>query len=199
MAALQGIPMSQGYVHIVCVLLNYPMTVLEEKDPASGWVLLCFVLFLFFFLPRGQTSSEYNFVSPNKILWCWGCGGLDVVVKAVCGAGRCVLFITDPLHTRCFFFFFFQSANLYMYIQAMFTDEIPSQGVDWLVHDYPYMELHGKVSNSVRPVPRSAFQGQRMLSGLISLLRCHIEAKYHASFMHQQHNTVSCDGVTETM
>ncbi len=110
------------------VLLKYPMTVLRKeelkREPASGEAG-CFSLFA-----RRQTSSKCDFVFPknscqvrapavllpSRKLCCRGIGGCEG------GEGRAsqmliLLHTHSPAYTMLF-----QSANLYMYIQAMFTE-----------------------------------------------------------------------------
>lgn len=152
----------------------------------------------FFFLQREQTSSEYNFVSSRKLLWC--CGGLEVVAKAVCGAAVRPLRYGSPAYTVLLFFFFLFFNRLtsictykqcsrmrYLHMCRLTCSRLSLHGTPWR-------------GTLLCPTRRpSALHGQSVLSGLISLLKCRIVAKYHASFTHQQHNSICGDGATKTM
>lgn len=135
--------MSQRYVHILCVLLNYPMTVWRKekikREPASA--------------EAGSVSfsERINFLTmwfcvpqiPVKFglqrFWCrcescaWGLG-----------EGGCVIFVPDPLRTQCFFFNLLTSICTYKQCLQRNT----FTGVDRLVHNYPYLERHGKLSEA---------------------------------------------------
>lgn len=106
--------MSQRYVYILCVLLKYPMTVLRKekiKRESASDEAGCFSSFL-----SGQTSSKCETVFPKipvkfglQRFWCH---------CETCVEGLHLLHTCSPAYTMLF-----QFANLYMYIQATFTEK----------------------------------------------------------------------------
>lgn len=130
--------MSQRYVYILCVLLNYPMTVLrKDQERASLWRGGLLLLF------REDKLPPNVILCSPKFLWSLGSGGFHVVVKAVSGGGGrgCVFFIPDPLRTQCFINLL---TSICTYKQCLQRNTFTC--VDWLVHNYSYLERHGKLS-----------------------------------------------------
>lgn len=103
--------MSQGYVHIVCVLLNFPRTVLEEKDPARGRVLLCLVLGFYFFSSREDKPPQNIILCPHKHS-CDAAAVLEVVVKVVA---------LRPLRRGAPFFFFSSFFSFYQPAKPLYV------------------------------------------------------------------------------
>lgn len=111
----------------------------------------------------------------------------------------CLVFsIPVPLHTQCFFNLL---TSICTYKQCLQRNTFT--GVDWLVHNNPYLEWHGKLTvvshtNNVSdpsyykvhwPEHGEWFNNPFKMPSFSSR-----RAKFHASFMilHQQHNTISC-------
>lgn len=106
-----------------CVLLNNPMTVSRKGKIRSESGLWWGELVLPFQEAIRNSSSNVT-LCFQKFLWSLGCSVLDVV-KYVGGGGQNIFGVDSSSYP--FFLTAYtvllQSANLYMYIQAMFTEK----------------------------------------------------------------------------
>lgn len=125
--------MSQRYVYIFCVLLNYPMTVWRKEkitsEPTSGE------------MGRFREKHPHTRLCFSENFWKSLDCGFDVVVKAVEGEEHLWhLFFFVPVPQGFFNLLTFICTYKQCLQKNTFT------GVDWLVHNYPYLKCHGTLT-----------------------------------------------------
>lgn len=136
----RNIYVSKICLHFLCAFWIIPWQFWEKKRSRVSQPLVRRVVSPF----PGRKTSQYMILCSPKFLWSSGGSGFDVVVK-MCEGGPSI----SDVYSSSYLFpcvhnaFSILLTSICTYKQCLQKNTFT--GVDWLVHNYPYLEWHGQL------------------------------------------------------